>query len=280
MRKIVFWLFWMLSYNSLYSQDSLFRKGSPPLAIKMLKITVFEIMYKNYSNPNGPVYIIDKKTAWYIKFENGEVDSLHFDFNAKIEKLSNNIIHGHNTIGINLFDLSQNAFTLDYERFFKNRKWSFVFPISIGFKSLGLIANEKYLYDENNKYDFFYYNPNKIFSSGLGIKFYPLPERLLKLFMGISFETGTFDYYYLKGTQPFPSNNFETKKANAQFYSGLITMGGNIKLSKHFNLQALMGLGTAQSIVKTKRYTNYIEYTDTYIREPQLRFGFSFGYEF
>ena len=76
MRKIVFWIFWILSYNSLYSQDSLFRKGSPPLAIKMLKITVYDIRYKNYSNPNGPVYIIDKKKVVCIKYKNGEVDSL------------------------------------------------------------------------------------------------------------------------------------------------------------------------------------------------------------
>nr|MBK9651156.1 hypothetical protein [Bacteroidota bacterium] len=246
----------------------------------MLKITVYDIRYKNYSNPNGPVYIIDKKKVVCIKYKNGEVDSLDAYLNTKIEMFNGNIIHGHHTIGINLFDLSQNAFTLDYEYFLKNRKWSLIIPMSIGFNSLGRVANEKHLYDENNKHDFFYYNPNKIFSSGLGIKFYPHPERLIKLFMGIAFETGTFEYFYLQGTQPFPSNNFETKKANAQFYSGLIILGGKLKFSKHFKAQTLLGFGSAQSVVKTNRYRYFIEYTDTYIKEPQLRLGFSIGYEF
>jgi hypothetical protein len=55
-----------------FSQDTLVKHDSSKIAVLFLEVFPTEVHYKKFDNPNGPLYITDKKEVAYILFLNGE----------------------------------------------------------------------------------------------------------------------------------------------------------------------------------------------------------------
>jgi len=77
----------LLFLNSLtsFSQDIFIYKDGEELEVKVLRINKEDVIYKKYSNINGPEYIEDKVNLFMIKYENGSKDI----FKDNIEKKQN-----------------------------------------------------------------------------------------------------------------------------------------------------------------------------------------------
>ena len=54
------------------AQDKLIKTDYSIVEAKVLEITDTEILYKKFSNPNGPVYSIKKSDLLAINYQNGE----------------------------------------------------------------------------------------------------------------------------------------------------------------------------------------------------------------
>lgn len=54
-----------------FSQDKIIKKGGETLEVKILEISPNEIKYKLVSDPDGPIYIIDKDRIKEVLYENG-----------------------------------------------------------------------------------------------------------------------------------------------------------------------------------------------------------------
>uniref|UniRef100_UPI004049D71B hypothetical protein n=1 Tax=Flavobacterium sp. TaxID=239 RepID=UPI004049D71B len=57
-----------------FSQDKIVKKGGETLEVKILEISPNEIKYQIFSDPTGPIYIMDKDRILEVIFENGRVE--------------------------------------------------------------------------------------------------------------------------------------------------------------------------------------------------------------
>jgi hypothetical protein len=74
-----------LNSLTLFSQDIFIYKDGEELKVKVLRINKEDVIYKKYSNINGPEYIEDKVNLFMIKYKNGSKDI----FKDNIEKNKN-----------------------------------------------------------------------------------------------------------------------------------------------------------------------------------------------
>lgn len=65
--------FLLLSIDG-FSQDKIVKKGGETLEVKILEISPNEIKYQVFSDPTGPIYIMDKDRILEVIFENGRVE--------------------------------------------------------------------------------------------------------------------------------------------------------------------------------------------------------------
>lgn len=58
----------------LRAQDVITFKDGTDVNAKVLEVTTNEIKYKKFSNPNGPIFTVNKSDVLIIRYENGERD--------------------------------------------------------------------------------------------------------------------------------------------------------------------------------------------------------------
>lgn len=77
MLKNSFLLFiFFYSISNLYCQDSVCFISKEIIPVKLIEIGVKEIQYVRLDNLDGPKYTVNKKEIKYIKYANGEVDTI------------------------------------------------------------------------------------------------------------------------------------------------------------------------------------------------------------
>jgi hypothetical protein len=67
----------LLIFSSSYSQDKIYRNNGKIVEAKILEIGSDEIRYKEFNNPDGPVYILETDKIKKIVFENGKSQQFH-----------------------------------------------------------------------------------------------------------------------------------------------------------------------------------------------------------
>lgn len=64
----------LLVGSSGFAQDKIIKKGGETLEVKILEIGPNEIKYKIFSEPEGPIFIMDKDRILEVVFENGRIE--------------------------------------------------------------------------------------------------------------------------------------------------------------------------------------------------------------
>ncbi len=64
----------LLATTLLVGQDIIFEKSGKEIKSKVIKITKTTIEYRKFSNPDGPIYTIEKSDVFFIKYKNGDKD--------------------------------------------------------------------------------------------------------------------------------------------------------------------------------------------------------------
>ncbi len=280
-RKIV--LFLILVPFLLHSQDTLYTKLSPPLAINTVSINRTSVKYKRYSNLQGPHYVIDKKDVVCIKFASGKIDSLLSQkiYNKEIKVIKNENYFRRNIISANIYDLTQEAITLNYEYIFGKGEVRIKIPFSLGFDIFGGTNKVKHKLVDQNSFNYFYYNRKKNFSTGIDIKYCPKPKRTIKTFTGLSFEFGSIEYYYPVYHYNVVAPFYLTGKSDAEFYSLILDYGADFTISKHFHLNATAGIGMSHSkLFLHDLWPQPAEFNMQTLNTLQYRIGVSLGYLF
>lgn len=75
MKQFLFFFFSLCISVMVSAQDIIVKKDGSIIQAKVLKINTSDIEYKNYSNQNGPTYIINITDLLSINYENGEKES-------------------------------------------------------------------------------------------------------------------------------------------------------------------------------------------------------------
>jgi hypothetical protein len=80
MQKICLLLIVFLLITALtYSQDRIYRKNGKIVEAKVLEIGSSEVKYKEFNNPDGPIYVLETDRLNKIVFENGKVQKFTED---------------------------------------------------------------------------------------------------------------------------------------------------------------------------------------------------------
>ena len=61
--------------SSLYAQDKIHKKGGEVLEVKILEVSPDEIKYKLFSDPDGPIFIIDKDRILKVVYASGRSET-------------------------------------------------------------------------------------------------------------------------------------------------------------------------------------------------------------
>ena len=62
---------------SVSAQDVIVKKDGSTILSKVLEVNTADIKYKKHSNPDGPIYTMDKSEILSINYENGDRDTFN-----------------------------------------------------------------------------------------------------------------------------------------------------------------------------------------------------------
>lgn len=74
MKRLFFFSVAILFSIMSFAQDVITKLDGTELQTKVLEVGINDIRYRDYSNPDGPVYVISKAEVFMIKYENGTKD--------------------------------------------------------------------------------------------------------------------------------------------------------------------------------------------------------------
>ena len=74
MKHLILSITGLLIVNLTQAQDTLYTRNGDVINAKVAEITQLEIKYKKTSNPDGPLYTIDKDEVALIHYKNGSKD--------------------------------------------------------------------------------------------------------------------------------------------------------------------------------------------------------------
>jgi len=261
MMKHFFLLLLLVAFTSSNAQDIIMLIRGGNIQAKVQEVKSKEIVYKKFSNLNGPNYYIDVEDVEKINYESGAVDvfeanpnaGVPFSYNAK----KTESVFGNNIISINIPDILFQNVTFSYERFLGEQK-KLGLRIPLSFSLYG---------DNNNNFTFNSYN---IFYSGVDVNYYPTGQGQARLFLGPVLRTGVsrvsssvydeFSMYYVNST------------VNTGYFSFMLQGGFLFTPVKEIIISSSFGLGSRRYFTAAPNNGNLAQATAT--------FHFSVGYRF
>ena len=82
MKKVfILALLFTCSSQLLKAQDKIYRNNGKVVLAKVIEVGASEIKYKEYNNPDGPIYVLETDRVKKIVYENGKVET--FEDNLK-----------------------------------------------------------------------------------------------------------------------------------------------------------------------------------------------------
>ncbi len=255
-----FLLLIVLSYASITSaQDVITLIDGGTIEAKIQEVTKHDVLYKKFSNQNGPNYHIDLNEIEKITYESGAVDII----NAPKEKGQNSTSYdprnlGRNILGLNLPDILFQNVTFSYERIVGDQgKLGIRIPVSLS------------LYGDNSNNFNELRNWYNIFYSGFDLNFYPTGQGQARLFLGPSFRSG-----YARVRDNSYNNNYynSTSIQNTGYFSFLIQGGFIWNPIKDFSICSSFGLGSKKYFTAAPGNGN--------LTRAAASYNFSFAYRF
>ena len=236
---------------STQSQDTIFLKSNEKVVAIISEINNLEIRYKEFSNPTGPEYVIEKNSVNKMVFNNGDIKI--------ISGVSLNKKYGRNIFAYHIFDIIYKDFSFSYEHIFKNGKLGLKIPVAVGY-------NTKDGRDGPREY-------TNLFYSGVGLNVYLMGQRMASYFIGPEIHLGQGqEENYVEDYNNYTSTTYYDKF----FYWRLIINNGiSFSPIPNFRLVAVLGLGVRNySIPESKDDYNNGGFRST------AHFTISMGYRF
>lgn len=284
--KIRFFILYLLFVPAiLNAQDTLYIKGQPPVAGKVVEISEDAIRYKKVSNPDGPVYVVKKRSTVRIVYQNGEIDSLHkktIEPSVVIVKNPEPFkwLKGKYTASVVLSDFLFQMATINIERSFFNDHLAVRIPFSLGFNYEGKDTNYMELDNQAFSLDFLrkgYYSEVKIFSTGIDVLAYPHKQGEVNYFAGLSFGYGQFNYW-IRWYSYLPAPHHNYLKYSQEYYSVMIKNGVRLKPTKHLDIFLNLGIGITNIDYKSQSFS-YEPYSSSDVSrafEGSIALGYTF----
>lgn len=233
------------------AQDTLYRTNGEKLVVRVTEVSASEIKYRRSAGTDGPLYVIRASEVSKVVYADGHSDVFVRDAKTTPTSKSNttrpkstpnerptdNGIRRKHFIGLGASDLLPGIISLSYEGNIYKDNVSIRIPISIG---LGALSGATPAY--NGFPDFYYYSRNKIFSTGLDLRYYPAGQKFSSYFLGLSWEYGQVNY---TGSNFFPTPQPLPIETRTTWFSAIgVTNGVLIQPTDQLNISLYVTLGT------------------------------------
>lgn len=260
--KYFFLLLSFVGITNVNAQDIIMLIKGGNIQAKVQEIKSKEIVYKKFSNINGPNYYINIEDVEKINYESGAVDvfeanpnaGIPFSYNAK----KTESVFGNNIISINIPDILFQNVTFSYERFLGEQK-KLGLRVPLSFSLYG---------DNNNNFAFRSYN---IFYSGVDVNYYPTGQGQARLFLGPVLRTG---FSRLKSSSVYDAYSMSNVNStvNTGYFSFMLQGGFLFTPVKEIIISSSFGLGSRRYFTAAPNNGN--------LAQPTATFHFSVGYRF
>jgi hypothetical protein len=234
--------FVFLVSSSSYSQDKIYRHNGKVVEAKIIEIGSSEIKYREYNNPNGPIYVLETDRIKKVVYENGKEEK--FGDNLKDpERYAGQL---NKAIKLNFLSALYGYTEIGFE---KSTGYGKGFEVSVGIIGAGKSGILNYNY-YNSQIGEVKRNPFGVFFTS-GFKFGKLPDFIL---FGRSKATHLMQGTYVKPIlylgnysenriMDKGNNTYEVGKQNVTFGALQIEVGRQWVLGDKFLLDIYEGLG-------------------------------------
>lgn len=242
MRKLILFvaLFHLVSLAAK-SQDKIYRKNGKVVEAKIVEVGSSEIKYREFNDPNGPVYVLETDLIKRIVFENGKEQK----FNDSIKDPERYAGQKNSAIKINFLSALYGYSEISFE---KSTGVGKGFEVSLGIIGAGKGGVLDYTFPTT--FTEVKRDPFGFFISG-GFKFSKLPDfiffgktRLTHLMQGTYAKPVIyFGAYKENQIQEKANNSFVVGKQNVTFGALQLELGKQWVLGDNFVLNTYTGLG-------------------------------------
>ena len=229
-------------FSLCYGQDKIYRNNGKIVEAKVLEIASDEIRYKEVSNPDGPIYILETDKIAKIVFANGKTQTFHDNLKDP-ERYAGQL---KNAIKLNFLSPLYGYTEIGFER---STGVGRGYEFSLGIIGLGKSETLEYNYT-SPQYETIKRGQAGVFVSG-GYKFGKLPDFLIfgktkmsHLMQG-TYAKPILYFGYYKENQVLEKANatYEVGKQNVTFGALQIELGHQWVFSDKFLLDLYWGFG-------------------------------------
>jgi hypothetical protein len=278
--RVLLSCFALLFATCANAQDRLYTKDGGMLEVKVKEVGTKTIVYKKWSNTDGPDFVIPKNDVERIKFQNG--DEEYYGRREPIQhgRLSEKVpdgTYGKNIVSfspVHMTNTSAVGFGISYERVLdKNSILSLYFPIAYSFKS------------NNSNYNGSTGNHDKDKSSMLwlypSLKIYPTGATgIVRYSVGPMFAIGTGSRSYNRNIYDPNTGNYQYQKTSEDLFVLGLLVNNSLNIQPTPKLHLGLELGIGIPYYSNEGDNGPYNYNDTYNNEPIVQFNFNIGYRF
>jgi hypothetical protein len=248
----MFTLLMMMSVSA-FAQDKIYQNGGKVISAKILEVGVDDIRYKNFDDPDGPTYGIEKDRVVKIIFENGRTETYRSGLKDPL------LYEGQQKDAVKLNFLSPLS---GHTQFFyeKNLKPGRALEFSLDIVGLG----------KNYTIDHFYYDPNGSLNEvkrdaagagiGIGYKFIRTPDfinrniRYAHLLQGSYIKPNFLAGYYAENIIDAKSGVPTEDRRNVVYGAVMLELGKQWIFGDAFVFDIFFGLGYSYDNVRDDEF--------------------------
>jgi hypothetical protein len=264
------------------AQDVLYKTDNSKQEVKVTEINGTSVKYKEFNNPDGPLYIISKNEIALIIYQNGKhevFNTVHtpvtyVDPSPKKLQRYEKVTANKNVIFLNTIEFLNSGIGVSYLHEFGDGKFDLHIPFATSFGSPGM---------DNALSSFGSLGSHKInktnYDIGLGLYYNTGGKRSVTHFIGPLIRNAQYSgTYYSYNDYSYSAPAQKTFSMNET--SLMLNNGFLYRITPRFNMMINIAMGTfiRRSFIKEPENNNY--YQQTPMRSVALHAGFHFGYRF
>lgn len=250
-KHLSFVLFFLFLFPCIRAQDIIYLNTGDKFQVIVKELNTGEIKYKNFTNPDGPTYVIAKKDVLLIEYQNGTLEIINQNPKAvspvkdlpvvpkkEVNPTDMYYYAAKNCVYLNGLALVNSDIALMYDREFANSRLSLVL---LGAYNFNVHTNF------TNRYIQALGISKKNYDLGAGLNYYTQAKRRSQYFVGLMFKV--MHYEYVRETISADSvagvsfNITKTENVNNYQFSALLVNGLQFRITPFFTYRAFIGLG-------------------------------------
>ncbi len=251
--KFLVLFYFAFLFQSIRAQDLIYLNNGSKVEAIVKEISTTEIKYKNFTNPDGPTYVITKGDVLMIEYKNGVVDIINTNpvsvspiktitltpKREAVKKGPNDLYYlNKNSLYFNGMALANSDIALLFDREFAKSRFS-------------LTVLGAYNFNLHTNYTNYYIRAlgisKKNCDIGLGINYYTQARKRSQYFVGLMFKY--MNYEYVRETEVhdvingLPFTSIKTENVNNFQLATMIVNGVQIRATPFFTYRLFIGLG-------------------------------------